>query len=126
MKRILIALGVGVALFAIVAFAAGTFAVNSSLASGSQDPIESCTTNVSVSYLTAWNNAADRFEVTNVEVTVAHAACNGKYATVELTGSGDGIASAGPGLITALTTGWMPVTPAQPVSAVTDVHVVIH
>ena len=125
MRRTIIATAVGIALFAVVAFAAGTFTVSSSLASGSQTSFDSCTTNVTVFYDVDYNDSLDGFVVSAVKVAASHAACNGKFATVELTNDGNGIGSAGPGEISALSTTWMSIDTPPLVSSVNDVHVVI-
>jgi len=125
MKRIMIALAVGLTLFALVAAAATLGGITSASLGASGEVVTSCDTNgVSVAYQVGYQNGVG-YVVTAVQVSSIDALCDGKAVDVTLTQSGNSIGS-GSGTASGGTTGWIAV-PAWPLaSQVNDVHVAVH
>ena len=94
MKRLIVALMVGGALFAVVAFAAASLSLNAGSLSQGQANVTDCAQGHSVDL--DWNTGGSNpVLVTSVDVDTSMASCAGATATVEVFDSGAGFEGAG-------------------------------
>ena len=87
MKRTLIAVTAGLAVFASVfAMAASLGGITGSTVGADNTTVASCDTDgVTTSYATSWDATDKRYEVTTVTVAAVNDACDGKSLSVSLT-----------------------------------------
>ena len=87
MKRTLIAVTAGLAVFASVfAMAASLGGITGSTVGADNTTVASCDTDgVTTSYATSWDATDKRYEVTTVTVAAVNDACDGKSMSVSLT-----------------------------------------
>jgi len=126
MKRFILALLVGGAVFAAVFAAAAALNVNAGvLQSGSDEDLTCDTDGVQVYYQDGWQSSLDDFGITAVVVAGISDQCDGKLVEVVLTDNAGNWLASGSGTFTKPSNVTATMSPVVAAKDVYDVHVII-
>jgi len=126
MKRIILALLVGAAVFSTVFAAAALLNVDAGVLQAGSDEVLTCDADgVQVTYQDGWQSSLDDFGITATVVAGINAACNGRLVEVVLTDIGGNWLASGSGTFTNPTNVTATMSPVVAARDVYDVHVII-